>query len=270
MVELFEASVIKFLKDEFFKKFGFDVPFKYSPEMDFIEEFRRDRFSKIKQQETSDFIKGLLGEETRNISLALWNRTPIQKFKDEEDGIQAPHLLPFDKMVIETKSGIELRDVFFGKTDFSIKLFASESKIIYLTEILYNTQFLDVNPPIKIVYLLDGEEYPLDYQTHFDKLSSIEFLGIENYGSMRIIEFEFSVYGIFFSPFYYVEKLNTIKEIDLKVFGFQKQEDINKIKDYTLNNYNKNKLICSETCQVNEDIKQINENTCESLNSKKV
>ena len=267
MVELFEASIIDFLQEEFFKKFGIDVSFKYSPEMDFLEEFRKDRFLKIKQQETTDYIKDLIGD-ARNISLAIWNRNPIEKFKDEENGVQAPHLLPFDQLLIETDSGIQLRDIFYGKAEFNIKIFASEAKIINLIEILYNTKFLDVNPPIEIKYSIDGTSYPLDYQTFFNPISSLDYLGIENYGSMRIIEFEFSVYGLFFSPFYFSEKLNTIKEVDLRVFNFKNElTDIDmeyKLNEYNLNNINLNRnLICSETCEVNQ---KIEEDTCESLN----
>ena len=274
MVELFEASIIKFLKDKFLQKFGISVPFKYSPEMDFIEEFRRDRFSKIKQEITADFVKELIGENTKNISLAIWKRTPIKKYKDDENGITSFKLNPFDKLVINTNNGIELRDVFYGKTDFTVQFFSSESKIIYMIELLYNTEFLDVNPPIKVTYSLDGEPLELDYNTYFNEIESIDYINIQNYGSMRLIEFSFSVYGIFFSPYYYLDNTNTIEEINLRVFSFNKEVDLNILKDYAegdksikdeqnLNNYKQ--LVCSQDCKVENE--KINIDSCKTLNN---
>ena len=267
MVDLFEASIIKYIKDRFFKKFGIDVTFKYSPEMNFIEEFRKDRFSKIMLRDRQDFLEDLIGKYVNDINIAIWNRTPIRKMKNEENGIPSFKTNPQDKLVITTEKGIELRDVFYGKCDFNFKLFSSEAKILNMVEILYNTNFFDVNPPIKVTYLIDGEKLIIDYQTFFNEISSIDFIDTNSYGSMRLIEFDFSVYGLFFSPFYYIENLDIIEEIDLRVFGFEKQEDIDEIRGYTLNNYNKNKLICSETCQVDKS-HLINEDTCKSLNQK--
>jgi hypothetical protein len=266
VVELFEASVIKFIKDKFLESFGVNISFKYSPTMDFIEEYRKDRFSKINNTRTTDFIQNLIGENVNDINFAIWNRTPIKKFKQTENGIEPVNLTPFDQLTITTQNGIELRDIFYGKTDFSLKVFSSEAKIIRLIELIYNTKFFDVNPPIKITYSINGEPLSLDYITFFNEIDSIDYIDISSYGAINLIEFAFSVYGIFFSPFYILEKLNTIKEIDLRVFAIEKEVDVNIINTYNLENYPLEKLICSETCQVNQKTHLIDENTCQSLN----
>jgi hypothetical protein len=266
MVELFEASIIKFIKDKFLESFGINVSFKFSPTMDFIEEYRKDRFSKINNSKTTDFIQELLGENVNDINLAIWNRTPIKKLKQEENGIIPPNFTPFDKLIIKTKNGIELRDIFYGKTDFNIKFFSSEAKIIRMVELIYNSKFFDVNPPIKITYSLDGEPLDIDYNTFFNEIDNIEYIDISSYGAISLIEFTFSIYGIFFSPFYTLEKLNTIKEIDLRVFALEKELDVNIIKTYNLENYPLEQLICSETCQVDQNTHLIDEKTCKSLN----
>jgi hypothetical protein len=266
MVELFEASVIKFLKDTFIQKFGINVSFKYSPEMDFIEEFRKDRFSKINQTETTDFIKNLLGDDVNDINMAIWKRTPVKKFKNEENGISPFKINPQDQLIITTDNGIELRDVFYGKTDFSVKFFSSEMKIINLVELMYNTNFYDVNPYIDVTYSLNGEPFEVTYQTFFNEIDSIDYINISSYGSMNLIEFNFSVYGVFFSPYYYLENLNTIKEVDLRVFAYNKEVDLDILNTYNLKQYDFEQLVCSETCQVNEDTHLIDEETCKSLN----
>jgi len=271
MVELFEASIIKFIKDRILERMGVNVSFKYSPDMDFIEEFRKDRFSKINNSLSTDIAKELLGsDKLDDINIAIWKRTPILKFKNEENGVSPFILNPQDKLRIYTKNGIELRDVFYGKTTFNIKLFSSEAKIIYLFELLYNTIFYDVNPPILVTYLLDGEPLEIDYNTYFEPIDSIDFINVQSYGGIQLIEFTFSVYGVFFSPFYYLDNTNTIEEIDLRVFAFNKESDITILTSYNLNNYNKDQLVCSETCKIDEKTHLIDEEMCESLHEKEI
>ena len=140
---------------------------------------------------------------------------------------------------------------------------------MYMVELLYNTLFYLNNPDISIVYVLDGSEHELEYQTYFNEMDSIEFIDTNSYGGMQLIEFSFSVYGLFFSPYYYIEELNTIKEVDLRVLSFGKPEDLDVIKSYNLESYDKKKEICSETCQVNQDTYLIDEETCISKNENK-
>ena len=268
MVELFEASIIKFIKDEFLKSFGVNVSFKYSPSMDFIDEYRRDRFSKIDTTKSTDFIQNLIGENTNDINIAIWNREPIKKAKEEENGIMPPKILPFDQLAITTDSGIELRDVFYGKTNFNIKFFSSEAKILIMIELIYNIKFFDVNPPISITYSINGEPIEIVYNTFFNEIDSIDYIDITSYGSISLIEFSFSIYGMFFSPYYYIEKLNIIKEVDLRVFSFNKEINLDVLNTYNMENIiDLENLICSETCQVNQDTHLIDEDTCKSLNN---
>ena len=73
---------------------------------------------------------------------------------------------------------------------------------------------------------------------------------------------------MFFSPYYYIEKLNIIKEVDLRVFSFNKEINLDVLNTYNMENIiDLENLICSETCQVNQDTHLIDEDTCKSLNN---
>jgi len=256
MVQLFEASVVHYLKNLFFDKVGINVPFKFSPSMSFIKEFRRDRTSKLNTILYKDIIKECIGEETELMNLAIWGRDPLTR--DDNRGKNSP----YDQLAIETDSGATLRDTFYGKTTFQIQMFSSENKIIHLLEMIYNIDFVK-NKTIDITYVVDNEELEIPYQTNFSEIESLEFIDTDSYGGMMLISFNVEVSGLFFSPFYTVAK--TIKEVDLKVFTMDKSLNINEIE-----NYNENTLSCERKCLVDdEDTKLIIEETCLSLNKDK-
>ena len=111
MTQEFEAGVINYFKTLFLEKMGLDLPFKYSPSMDFIEEFRKDRISKINNTKTTDAIKELIGEYNDNISLCVWKRDPIVKSEERGHNWSTPVRTQY----IEVDDEITLRQIFMGK-----------------------------------------------------------------------------------------------------------------------------------------------------------
>jgi len=258
MTQEFEAGVINYFKTLFLEKMGLDIPFKYSPSMDFIEEFRKDRISKINNTKTTDAIKELIGEYNDNISLCVWKRDPI--IKSEEKGHNWSS--PVRTQYIEVDDEITLRQIFYGESNFTFQLFASESKIIYLIELLFNIEFSGVNPPIEIDYIIDDKIIvPINYNTLYGNIDSIEYIDIASYGSMTLIEFSVKIDGVFFSPFYELGN-NKIEVVDLKVNVFNKSMDLKDIRQY-----NESTLACREVCNVNQDTRLIMEESCKSLNN---
>jgi len=254
MLAEFEGAVVYWLQEQFKRKMGVEMVFKYSPDMSLIEEYRRSTFLKINDTKVSDVLEKYLPEDTTNVSFCIWNRTPVVKSEDLGNN------MPYTKYVIDVPGGHTLRDVFYGTTTFNFQFFSTENKITYLVELLYNTTFSKINPAIEIKYIIDGKETIIDYSTNFDNISDVSFIDVPSYGGLISISIEFTLKGWFFSPFYEFND-NTIREVDLKAYVLDGNTDLE-----NMSNYNEQTLSCEEDCLVDENTHRIDLNTCHSLN----
>ena len=239
MIQLFEAGIINSIKKNLQERHGIVMPFKYHPDLNILDEFRKNRFWNNNFDQTNKMIKDMLGENVAN-NMAVWNRTPV--VKDDTVG----NNLFGTQLVFVDNGEHTLRDMFFGKCTFSVSLFSTENKILYLLETAYAVDYTlsDIKIPLK--YKIGDTIHEMIFSCQFNDIGSINFIDVDNMGGLRYINFDFTVKGLFFSPFYEVND-KIIKEVDLKVFALNKMLSIKEIE-----NYNTNTLVCEEDCDVED------------------
>jgi len=238
MIQLFEAGIINHVKEKIKNKYGIEFPFKYHPDLNIIDEYRKNRFWNSNFDQTNKLVKDMLGDNVAN-NMAVWNRTPIVRDDDFGGNMYGTQL------VFKTSDGREtIQDMFFGKTTFSVSFFSTENKILYFLELAYNMDFMLNSLKIPLKYKINGVVNEINYACEFTNISTSNFIDVDNMGGLRYINFEFTVSGLFFSPFYSFED-NKIEEIDLKVFVMNKTLNINDI-----SNYNESTKACEEKCEV--------------------
>ena len=113
-----------------------------------------------------------------------------------------------------------VRDMIYGKIDFTCKFLSSSSKNINELQFLH-IQKLQRNHEIEMSFDFGGDigrvEFP--YQTKFQAIESIGHIDYVTYGNLQELTFTFTIEGPFFSS--YSTKMPILEQIDLTI-GFTK------------------------------------------------
>jgi hypothetical protein len=238
MIQLFEAGIVNFVKKKIEDNYGLEMAFIYHPDLNIVSELRKNRFWNSNYTDSSELMKSMLGDYV-DTNIAMWNRTPVVK----DDSLGGNWY--GTELVLKSEDGTEtLQEMFMGKSSFSVSFFSSENKILYLLELAYNLDFMLTDLKIPLKYKINGVENEIMYSAKFTNVSTEAFIDVDALGSLRYINFDFEVSGVFFSPFYRTEN-NKIEEVDLQLFVMDKLLNTSDIE-----NYNESTKACEEICEV--------------------
>lgn len=214
MLSKIEVALFEFITNTF-QNYRIPLSFKYDENLDVLNEFRKSIQLRINNTSTIEDLVNKYqtlitpSDQTKVLhNLGLFMRTPIRKSEEIGNNLD---LQTYNKELSSYR--IELRDMFYGEVDYSVKIMFDNHKAVDLFELIYTKQFANKYRTIAVDYVLgEGIESieDVEYNLMFTNINSI---GKVNESNLRFIDFDITLKGLFFLPFY--EETFRLQEIVL-------------------------------------------------------
>jgi len=205
-----QHAIFQYLTD-YFAEYGIALNFRYDEDLNVLEEFRRSNELRINNQGTyENLIEKITTDDNGTVlhNMGLYNRTPIKRSDVIGNNL---NLEVYSQSTVD-KTEVEIRDAFYGEVGFNVKILCDNYEVSDIIELLYVANFSNKTSTIKVDY----------------DFGSDSFVGKVNESSLRYLDFDIDVSGLFFMPYYTNEyKLRGI-ELHLMVIpvdeGIKSQE----------------------------------------------
>jgi len=211
MQEKIQSAVFQYLTD-YFSDYGIPLEFRYDEDLDILEEFRRSMELRINNSNTyENLIEKITVDDngTAIHNLGLFNRTPIKKSEELANNIK----LEVYSQNINTNEKVEIRNAFYGSIFFTVKILCDNYEVCDLIELLYAADFGRQKKTILIDFDLSDDIEPLEEVEYNVMFNDISFIGKINESSLRYLDLDFELSGVFFMPYYKDEY--KVKGVDL-------------------------------------------------------
>lgn len=196
----------------FFEDYGIALNFRYDEDLDVLEEFRRSHELRLNNSGTyENLIQKITTDDdgTTIHNMGLYNRTPIRRSEEMANNLN----IEMYSQTISDKTKVEVRNVFYGELDFSVKILCDNYEVSDIIELLYIANFAKRNKTITVNFDLGDDVESLDEVEYNVSFNEISFVGKVNESSLRYLDLDMSISGLFFLPYYTDEY--KLKAIDL-------------------------------------------------------
>lgn len=185
---------------EMFSSYGINSEFKFSRNLDVLNEFRKSIRLRVENNSAYEsIINETFKPEGSHISnMGLFNRQPIRK----SDVIGNNLDLEVFSRKYNDSTGVELRGAIFGEVTFTVKMIFDNVAMMELCELIYLYKLSKKTRKITVDYNF-GDDIELLEDVEYNALfSEIEYLGEVNSSNLSEIDFTIVLTGLFFMPFY--------------------------------------------------------------------
>lgn len=198
MIKKIQESVFEYLSD-LLSKYGLNTEFRYSKDLDVLNEFRRSIRLRVENKDAyEDIITELKPQGERSSNLGLFSRSPIRK----SDVIGNNMDLEVFSRKYHDATSVELRGALLGEVVFTVKMVFDSSEKMELAELIYLYELARKNKTVIVNYDFGNEIEALEDVQYTLNFSEIEFLGGVSSSNLSEIDFTITVGGLFFMPFY--------------------------------------------------------------------
>lgn len=203
MISKIESGVFEYLV-KLLESYGVPMTFKYDPDLDVLTEFRRSIKLRIENQTTFstliDNYKSTLSSDDGKVihNLGLYNRSALQKSTVIGNNMD----LQVWSRKYSVDYGIELRNMFFGTTSFSIKLLFDSNEMADIFELVYAYELSGKQKTVLVDYDLGENTEPIEEVQYNVLFNPIDQIGALNTSNLRFIDLSIDLSGLVFLPFY--------------------------------------------------------------------
>lgn len=219
MIQYVQKGAFGFLAS-LFEEYGVRCEFGYDPELDLLNEFRKNQRFRVENKSTFDQITDQLSINQKKFhNLGLFNRSPIRKSSLVGNNM---NLEAFTKEYNgSTPTGkIQIRKCFFGEVQFAVKVLFDSHEMSDIVEMLYTTQLAGKQLTYTVDYDFGEGMEPIDEVAYMMLMSEIETIGELGTSNLRYMDFSFTISGLFFMP--YTSEGGLLERIDLQVHAFNR------------------------------------------------
>lgn len=230
MIEKVQLRTFQYISS-LFDKYGIPFEFKYDPNLDVLNEFRRSIRLRVENKEVFESLLSEYDDDNKKYTtnLGIFNRSPIRKSRLLGNNID---LETFCRDY-SSKSDIELRSTFFGEVTFNVKLLFDSHDISDIVELIYLDKLANQQKSFKLDFSLGENIEPIEEVGYSLLFSDIDFLGSINSSNLRQLDFSVELSGLFFLPFYKSGGLLEEIIVDLHIYNRSTPIDPSDIKDHT-------------------------------------
>ena len=174
--------------------YGISVEFKYNPDLDALNEFRKSLALRVNNSTIYDqTVKGYMDDlSSSSHNLGVFSRTAIRKSPTIGNNIDL-------EVFTENYNGsgdIELREAFYGEVDYSVKIIFDDHELCDYTELIYVNSLANKNKTFKVDYDfgddvegIEGVDYTIVFQDIGDT-------GSLNGSNIKYLDFGVTLTGI--------------------------------------------------------------------------
>lgn len=220
MIGLIQEAAFTFLTNQF-ADYGISSNFRYDPDLDVLNEFRKSIRLRVQEKSTYDeIVNELTGEGPLSGTLGLFSRSPINKSELFGNNVQLQHWVREYNSV----SNIQLRNCFEGTVTFNVKMLFDNSDSADAVELIYLNHLANEHRSFSVTYDTGEDHEPIEDVKYNIYLEQISDLGALNSSTLRYMDFSFRVEGLTFLPF--TRDSGLLEKIELRMHIFNRKQEI--------------------------------------------
>lgn len=235
MLAKIQKAIFDYLSN-FFSQYGIPNEFVYDPDMNLILEYQKaqrlrmkdrrldqvlaESYSETNIKELYEKLQLKFDNQRFGIGLGVFSRTPLVK----SDQYNNANTMEMKSPSSNPDSPVEIRNVVFASTEYSVSMIFDNHDLADLAEITYCSLLSRLQKTVTVDFILDdnNEITGVPYNINFQDISDVSK---PNTSNLRTLSFGFTMSGIFFLPFYKEEY--RIKEVRLDIHAFDIDTNIN-------------------------------------------